>query len=177
MKVNLALFQKVTHVSSLRRLTHPSHICWYENTSRLSVLRWIWMNVTRPATGCIGITNLHLSHYHKQWFIGGGAVVRSDYLKLSLQFPSLRDRRLTEERYYLCYFNPVLHLKAGGEKNTCQFSFRRLIYFELLLKLKSLWGFFHNDFSSTVYVGYTLPRLNGPSLIKSVNSVNLLTGM
>lgn len=123
------------------------------------------MNVT-----CIGVPDFHLSHYHKRWFIG--SVWRwgcGDYAKLAriISEPP-QSRGPTEEWYYLCYSNSALHLKAGGGESACQFSYRRLIYFELLLKLASMWEFFHNDLSSTVYMRYRLPRLTGPSLIKSV---------
>lgn len=115
--------------------------------------------------------NFHLSHYHKQWFIavcvsgrvGGGWLLKDTGIILSLC-----DRSLSEERYYLCCFNSALYLKTGGGENACQFSYCHLIYFELLLKLASLWGFFHNDLSSAAYMQHTLPSLTGLSVIKSV---------
>lgn len=67
--------------------------------------------------------------------------MRSDYSKLCISFPSLHNRGLTKKQFYLCYSNSSPHLKSGGGENACQFSYRRLIYFELLLKLTSLWGF------------------------------------
>lgn len=67
--------------------------------------------------------------------------MRSDYSKLRISFPSLHNRGLTKKQYYLCYSNSSPHLKSGGGENACQLSYRRLIYFELLLKLTSLWGF------------------------------------
>lgn len=162
MKVNSALLlQKVPRVASLGRPTHPAtYVALKTPQFVLLCAEYAWpSHAPHPDASALRLPTHPLS----QTFIY--VCVKVHGFGFCVEWLAKVARIITEQ-YCLCY--SALHLNAGGGKNTCQFSYCHLIYLELLLKLASLWGFIHNELSSTVYTWYTPPRLTGPSLIKSV---------
>lgn len=126
--------------------SHMSPWKFSDEHSEVSVLTMHECHTLFPMHRCQWFSSCH---YHKLWFIGIVARLQRYMITQSsgTLYSNPHNQRLPQEAillemfWCLVLFQCTLHLKSGGGRSACHFSYHLLIYFERLLMFTSVWEF------------------------------------